>query len=203
MWQQLPGTATAWNGKDVPNSIIVGRNISGGPLSWLSIIAPVNYLWLDPESQSVSVVFTAPEYGAYAVAGDFLGIDVVGNPHPVSIVLNHSSSVSATLAAYQQDLAFSLHQVLNAGDTIAFEVGTGAASSLCSYCFLSTGLRATVETIPTGAPEPGSIARGGQSFQVQRRQLPVEHRQLSNAVHQDLSPLRRQQCLLRVESPDG
>jgi hypothetical protein len=132
------------------------ENISGYELHPNSTTyVPTNYLNIDPQGLSAAVVFTAPSPGFYQVAGQFLGNDVVGNPHPVSVIENGTSTLSSgVIASYGQTSPFDLMLSLNAGDTIAFDVGTGSTG--CSFCFLSTGLWAEVTTssAPIIIPEP-------------------------------------------------
>lgn len=116
-----------------------------------TVTVPNNTLWMDPENGSVSVVFTAPTAGTYAIDGDFLGIDSGENSHPVQILDDGTVVWSGTISSFGQDDPFGLLESLNTGDTIAFDVLTG--SSGCTYCNLSTGLDGTV----TLTPEPASI----------------------------------------------
>jgi len=160
----LPGVPAWWTGLSVPNSLIIGQNVTGSSVTSSTITIPNNTLWMDPESGSVSVVFTAPLAGVYAISGDFRGIDTVGNSHPVSIFDNGVSVFSAAIAGFGADDSFSLSESLSAGDTISFTVGTGSASSSCSYCFLSTGLDGTITLSSTPTPEPGTLTLLGSGL---------------------------------------
>ena len=152
----LPGW---WTGMAVPNSLVVGQNVTGSTFNSTTLSLPTNTLWMDPESGSVSVLFTAPSAGTYAIAGNFLGIDTHGNSHPVTILDDGTVVWSGTIATYGQDDSFSFMETLKTGDTISFDVGTGTVGT-CTYCFLSTGLNGTVteKSATTSAPEPGTVA---------------------------------------------
>jgi hypothetical protein len=151
----LPGW---WTGAAVPNSLVVGQNVTGSTFVSTTLSLPTNNLWMDPESGTVSVLFTAPSAGTYTISGNFLGIDTHGNSHPVTILDDGTVVWSGTISTYGQDDSFNFMETLKAGDTISFDVGTGSAG--CTYCFLSTGLNGTVtEKSPTtGTPEPGTVA---------------------------------------------
>jgi hypothetical protein len=149
----LPGW---WTGLPVPNSLVIALNNTGSPQVFSTVTVPTNTLWLDPESGSVAVVFTAPSAGTYAIDGDFLGIDSVGNSHPVEVLDDGTAIFSGTISSFGQSDPFALTETLAAGDTISFFVGTG--SSGCTYCFLGTALDGTVtESGVTAAPEPGTL----------------------------------------------
>jgi len=132
------GLICRWNGKPVCNSVFVAASKRGIPLSFLTIRLPADHLDLDPESAAnVRTRFTAPMAGAYAIQGDFLGVDTSQNSHAVSILVNGMSAYSSTIARYGQRAAFNLTRKMNRGDTVDFVVSTGAA---CTY--LGTGLKA-------------------------------------------------------------
>jgi hypothetical protein len=147
----LPGW---WTGAAIPNSIIINQNITGQTVNYITISDPTNTLWMDPESGTVSVVFTAPSAGTYTVTGDFLGIDMTGNLHPVEILDNGNVIWSNTITVGVDD-SFNFQETLNSGDTISFYVGSPGTTRPCSYCFLGTGLDGTI----TGGqvPEPGTL----------------------------------------------
>ncbi len=144
------------NGLPIPNNMSIARNIGTGPLHPNSTVyIPTNYLNLDPESGSLAVVFTAPSSGFYQFAGQFLGDDLFSNIHPVSVTENGSTSLFASsIGAFGQMDPFDLMLTLNAGDAIAFGVGTGFFG--CSFCNLSTGLwvEATTDSNPITIPAP-------------------------------------------------
>ena len=150
----LPGW---WNGGTQPDSRAILQNVTGGAVVYSTVTDPNNTLYLDPQGGTVAVLFTAPSAGAYTIAGNFVGIDMVGNSHPVSILDDGTVVFSGTIATYGATDSFNLSETLKAGDTISFDVGTGSGGS-CSYCFLGTGLDGTVtEASTTAAPEPGTV----------------------------------------------
>jgi hypothetical protein len=104
---------------------------------------------MDPESGAAIVQFTAPAAGTYSIGGEFSGIDQDQNSHPVEILDNGRAIFTGTIALYGQSDLFSLTETLKAGDQIDFAVLTGSGG--CSYCYLSTGLSAT---ITSAVPEP-------------------------------------------------
>lgn len=148
----LPGW---WTDEAVPDSLLIALNNTGSAKVFSTVTVPTNTLWLDPESGSVAVVFTASSAGTYAIDGDFLGIDSVGNSHPVEVLDDGSVVFSGTISSYGQSDPFALTETLAAGDTISFFVGTGSAG--CSYCFLGTALDGSVIESGTAAPEPGTL----------------------------------------------
>jgi len=146
-----------YNGGTQPNSIAIFQNVTGSPFVNSTVTDPTNTLYLDPQSCSVAVLFTAPSAGTYTLAGNFLGIDMVGNSHPVTILDNGTIVWSGTIANYGQDDSFNFAETLKSGDTISFDVGTGTGGT-CTYCFLGTGLNGTVtEASTTATPEPGTV----------------------------------------------
>jgi hypothetical protein len=154
-----PGVNDWWTGGTVPDSVIVGRNSSGSPYTSSTAVYPVNELAMDPESGSAIVQFTAPAAGTYAISGEFTGIDTHGNSHPVEILDNGTQIFKGTISTYGMSDTFSLTETLKAGGVIDFEVLTGSPSSSCSYCYLSTGLAATLTS--TSVTEPGTLGLMG------------------------------------------
>lgn len=149
----LPGW---WTNEAIPNSMVIAQNVTGSTFVSSTLAAPTNNLWMDPESGSISVMFTAPSAGTYTIDGNFLGIDMTGNSHPVSILDDGTVVWSGTIATYGADDSFDFVETLNAGDTISFDVGTGSTG--CTYCFLSTGLNGTItESGVAATPEPGTV----------------------------------------------
>ena len=150
----LPGWST---NSAVPGFQYIVQNTTGStvypyqPGYPATVTIPNNTLWMDPENGTVSVVFTAPVAGTYAINGDFLGIDSGENSHPVQILDDGTVIWNGTISSFGQDDPFGLLQSLNTGDTIAFDVLTGSAG--CTYCNLSTGLDGTI----TLTPEPASV----------------------------------------------
>jgi hypothetical protein len=153
----LPGVPAWWTNAAIPNSLVIGQNVTGSTLTSSTISVPNNTLWMDPESGNVSIIFTAPSAGTYTISGDFLGADTTGNSHPVNILDNGLSVFSGTISTFGADDSFGFSENLSTGDTISFVVGTGSPSSSCSYCFLSTGLRGTITLSTTPTPEPGTL----------------------------------------------
>jgi len=152
----LPGW---WNGGTQPNSRAIVQNVTGSAVVNSTVTDPNNTLYLDPQGGSVSVLFTAPAASTYTITGNFLGIDMVGNSHPVTILDDGTVVWSGTIATYGQDDSFNFMETLKAGDTISFDVGTGTGGT-CTYCFLGTGLNGTVteKSSTTSTPEPATLA---------------------------------------------
>jgi hypothetical protein len=138
------------------------KNTTGSPLPYSTITFPTDKLYVDPESLTAIVAFTAPAAGTYLIAGEFTGIDSGENLHPVQILDNGISIFSNTIGSPGQVDYFSLSEALNAGDKIDFEVLTG--SNGCFYCNLSTGLGATITSFSSSVPEPGSLILLGASL---------------------------------------
>lgn len=141
-----------WSGQQVPNSIIVGRAITGTASNG-TVQFGSTYLTMDPESQTVDVRFTAPSAGTYTITGDFFGADNQTNcspcaSHPVLITDSLSGTIYGpqTISTYLQSYAFDLTETLSGGEQVNFlaETGTGG----CTYCNLSTGLDATISSTP-------------------------------------------------------
>src|SRR5712692_2496056 len=118
----LPGVPAWWTGLSVPNSLIIGQNVTGSPVTTSTVTIPNNTLWMDPESGNVSVVFTALSAGTYTILGDFRGIDTTGNSHPVNIFVNGISVWSGVISSFGAVDSFSFSESLSAGDTISFSV---------------------------------------------------------------------------------
>jgi PEP-CTERM motif len=157
-----PGVKEWWTGGGVPNSVIVGLNSSGSPYTFSTRVYPVNELAMDPESGSAIVQFAAPAAGTYEISGEFTGIDTHGNSHPVEILDNGKQIFAGTISQYGMSDPFSLTESLSAGGTIDFEVLTGSQG--CSYCYLSTGLAATLTSEGTSVPEPATLGLMGIGF---------------------------------------
>ena len=103
-----------WSGQQVPNSIIVGRAITGTASNG-TVQFGSTYLTMDPESQTVDVRFTAPSAGTYTITGDFFGADNQTNcspcaSHPVLITDSLSGTIYGpqTISTYLQSYAFDL-----------------------------------------------------------------------------------------------
>lgn len=129
-------------------------NVSGSNITGTTQIDPSGYLWMDPQSLGVEVVYTAAAAGTYAITGDFLGIDVSENTHTVDILDNGTSVWSGTIASYGADDTFSFSEALSAGDTISFQV-VGAPY----FYNLGTGLDAQVNLqASSSVAEPGMLS---------------------------------------------
>jgi hypothetical protein len=140
-----------WTGQGVPNSAIVGQNVSGGTVTYLTIQDPNNTLWIDPESWSnVAVTFTAPAAGNYTVNGDFLGIDTGERTHGVEALVNGLPFYLNTISAYGASDPFGAIVPLTAGGTISFLVDGGSLDN-CGFCNLSTALTVQISTVPEPA----------------------------------------------------
>jgi hypothetical protein len=143
-----------WSGQPVPNSIYVGRAISGST-SEGTVQYGTDYLTMDPESQTVDVRFTAPTAGTYNISGEFFGADNQTNcgsscaAHPVLITEGGSNTIFGpqSIATYLQTYTFDLSETLSAGETVDFLAETGTDGG-CTYCNLSTGLEATISSTP-------------------------------------------------------
>ena len=126
------------------------------PPAQATLSVPTGYVFMDPESESATIRFTAPLAGNYAINGNFLGADTNQNSHPVEILENGSPVFESTISTFGVSTAFSLLEFLSPGDTIAFEVLTGSTG--CTYCDLTTGLQATItSTSENPVPEPSSL----------------------------------------------
>jgi hypothetical protein len=138
----LVGVACWQTGLGIPDYAAIGKNTTGGVFRYGTLIVPTDGLYIDPESYTAILSFTAPQAGTYSIAGDFTGVDTNENSHPVQILDNGVSIFNNTIGSYGQDDPFNLIETLNPGDTIDFEVLTGSTG--CSYCDLSTGLDVTI-----------------------------------------------------------
>ncbi len=152
----LAGIDYWWSNQSEPNSDVIGKNMKSSTISFESIVLPVGYLWMDPESESnVDASVKVSTAGTYIISGNFLGIDTGEQSHPVQILLNGTPIFSGTIASYGQSDSFNLTETLAAGSVLAFENETGS-----TWTNLSTGLAASV-TPRTTTPEPTSVALAG------------------------------------------
>lgn len=129
------GSPNWWNGLSQPNSVFIGATTA-------FTIAPSNYYTIDPQSNTASVAFTAPESGNYLVSGSFIGAYATVNPHPVTITVNGSAIWSSTVSTPLGVSPFSTPLSLRSGDVVSFNVLTGSTG--CTYCYLGTGLSASI-----------------------------------------------------------
>ena len=148
----IVGVECWWSNQPIPDSILVAKDTTQEAVVSGTAVFPTDALLLDPEAHTVEVRFTAPVTGEFRISGAFTGQDTVANGHPVQVLLDGSILFSGTISSYRQSDPFSLTQQLAAGSTLDFAVLTGSTG--CSYCFLSSGLSATI----TPTPEPGSMA---------------------------------------------
>ena len=108
---------------------------------------------MDPESIPVTTRWTAPSAGTWFVSGYFSGIDTVAAAHPVSVVLDSSTTLfSTTIDQFGQQSTFSFSLNLNPGDVLDFNVGPANGGF-----FLGTGFDATISNEPIITPEPASL----------------------------------------------
>jgi hypothetical protein len=150
----VTGLECWFSGLPEPNSVTIAKNTTASTLSYETIVQSPNVLEMDPESHAVILQFTVPAAGTYSIAGDFTGIDTSENSHPVAILDDGTSIFSGTIANFGGKDPFNLTEMLNVNDRVDFEVMTGTGGS-CTYCYLSTGLDATL-TVP-GIPEPATV----------------------------------------------
>jgi hypothetical protein len=145
----------SWTNGTMPGEASVTSNQVG--FVYPSIPYKPGVLNLDPESQSsVSLVFTAPTTGTYhgigTVTADDLFLNLDPGGHEVDLLVNGSVVGSDNLANYGDTFSFGRNVFLNAGDTIAIQVDTGATSD--DFRYLGTGVSATISLVP----EPGTWA---------------------------------------------
>ena len=80
---------------------MIARNVTGRPVGIVNtVIVPTNTLWMDPESGSVSVLFTAPSTGTYTIAGIFLTSTRSQISHPVSLLDDGTVVWTGTIAKH-------------------------------------------------------------------------------------------------------
>jgi PEP-CTERM motif len=144
---------------------MVGKNITSGTLGLGggTVVAPNDVLILHPGSTVDTIVrWTAPAAGAYTIMGKFEILDT----SPTGIIgivdLNSTNLFTHTLTgpgasqtppgAPGGSVSFSFTETLVAGDIISFGVNNDG-----NFFFDSTGLSATISTVPVTAPEPASI----------------------------------------------
>jgi len=150
------GGINFWNsGLPEPNYISIYKNITNAPITISTIVAQPGSLVLDPESQTVTVAFTAPTTAQYDVSGAFTGADTYENSHAVSIVSAGTAVWQNTIQTYGQSDPFDFTLSLTKGTTVDFTVDTGhAGAAECAYCDLSTGFDAVIsEASVVKAPE--------------------------------------------------
>jgi hypothetical protein len=144
---------SAWfSNNGIPNDLYIAGNKTGSTISVETIVLPINTLWMDPESGTVDIKFTAPHTGSYSISGVFSGIDT-GENSPLLEVLDDGTILwSGTVSSWGATQSFNFLETLHTGDNITFLVGQGSSGS-CVYCNLSTGLQADI----TATPEPPTV----------------------------------------------
>lgn len=151
----IPGTNmyTGYSGvssdQAIPNFAYVTPNLTAGPITFGTVTDPTNTLWMDPEAfADVAVTFTAPTAANYTIAGSFLGIDDVGNLHGVEVLVGGVPVYTDTIIAGETDTIPTVTESLLAGQTITFLIESPGQSNSCDYCYLGTGLEATISSTP-------------------------------------------------------
>jgi hypothetical protein len=146
------------NGGALPDLAIVAKNVTGSALSGVPVIVtvPVNHLDLAPQDiASVTVRWTAPAGGTYAISGDFLGLALNEQAHGVAVDKNGVSLFTlANVDSQGQSDPFATTLALSAGDTLDFIVDTGPGDTNQTGDGpddLDTGLAATISTVPEPA----------------------------------------------------
>ena len=125
---------------------MVAYNITGQPLSYLTINHPPDVLNLHPgpAGQKSVVRWTAPFSGTVTIQGKFQGIDTPC-PEPQRMwpwfIIRQRMLFSGNINGYGATAPFSITKSVAAGDTIDFSVGYGSNRN---YYNDSTGLSATM-----------------------------------------------------------
>jgi hypothetical protein len=137
----------------IPDFTSISKNTTLSPIVENgSVTLPPGILNLDPESNTVTVRWTAPSAGTWSVSGFFSGLDTVSPSHPVEVMLDSTTILfSTTINTPGQNSAFDFSRTLVAGDFLDFTVGTGNGGFN-----LGTGFDATVSPATSSVPEPSS-----------------------------------------------
>ena len=159
----LAGIA-CWDNADftLPHFTSVSDNMTASPIAEnSSVTLPPGELNMDPEANSVMVVWTAPSAGTWSVKGFFSGLDTESPSHPAEVILDSSTTLFSTTVDFHGQLSpFSFTRTLSAGDTLDFEVDTGNGGFN-----IGTGFDATISSQSTSSvPEPGSLALVGSGL---------------------------------------
>ncbi len=134
-----------WDQQGYPNSVIILKNGSGVTVNYLTIVAPTDHLWMDPETGTATVQWTAPVAGTFGIRGDFLGIDTGQHAHPVDVAIGGGGALfNATISAYGQSAGFNIRRALVAGQVITFDVSVGPGGDPNN---LSTGLKVEISQL--------------------------------------------------------
>jgi hypothetical protein len=164
------GLACWWNGQPPLSSAIIGKNTTGSALTFGLVTVPADHLELDPDSiANVTVRWTAPAAGTYAITADFLGLNVNEQAHTIEVDENGVKvSNLSNMDSQGQDDPFSATLPLSSGATIDFVVHTGFGSD--ETALLDTGLAANIALVP----EPSAVLLLSSAllgFAVMRRRL--------------------------------
>jgi hypothetical protein len=123
---------------------MVAYNSTGKPLSYATIVHPLEMLNLHPgpAGEKSVVRWTAPENGRVKIEGRFEGIDTHGTTTDVAVLKNTGTTLfGGNINDYGATAPFLITKQVAAGDTIDFSVGYG---SNANYGFDSTGLSVTI-----------------------------------------------------------
>jgi len=161
----LTGVACWQNGGSPPSFAGVLLNTTGSPITNATVTIPAGGFDVDPEGNSnVTILWTAPSAGTWSYSGFFSGLDSTSNAHTTYVVLDSSTTLwTIPISGQGSGSSFSGTVVLNAGDTLGFEVATGS-----TYTYLGTGFDATITSVPEPATF-GLLGLGLAGIAVKRR----------------------------------
>lgn len=146
----MSGQLAGWsNGGTDPSWAGILKNTTSDDLTYNSgnTVQPNDVLYMDPQSSSVAVRWTAPSTGLWLIDGWFEAIDIPQN-HPRVEVLLNSTTVLYSLTAmssYGQTLPFSWTRSLQAGDILDFVVLVAANGDWTAQ---GTGLAVEISDVP-------------------------------------------------------
>jgi len=140
----ITGVICWWNGDGLPTAAQIIRDTNQAPVSYLTIVAPTDMLWLAIEGNEVIVRWTAPAAGTYSIGGSFSGLDTGQASVNVGVYQDGTTALAAgNISAYGQQYAFNIPSVtLTAGTTIDF-IGVDAVTPYND----SVGLIATIAQV--------------------------------------------------------
>ena len=144
--QGLVGIECWSNGGTQPNFSFISDNITSSPIQeGRTVVLPPGELNMDPENNSITVRWTAPNAGNWSISGFFSGLDTVSQPHPAKVILNFSTTLLSTAINFSGEVSnFSFTLALKAGDVLDFEVDAGYFNDTN----LGTGFNAIISNIP-------------------------------------------------------